>query len=64
MVVLGVIILSRALILAIIQRVLLIMNKSSNSNKHDVLVLILCITQVLVPALKTVLKSMVFQYEL
>ena len=38
------------------------MNNSSNSNKHDVLVLILGVIQVLVSILITVLKSMVFQY--
>ena len=41
MVVLGVIILLLALLLAMLLRVLLIMNESSNCNKHNVRVLIL-----------------------
>ena len=41
MVVLGVVILLSALVLAVILRALLITNMSNNSNKHDVLVLIL-----------------------
>ena len=40
------------------------MYESSSINQHDVLVLILSVILVLVSILTTVLKSMIFQYEL
>ena len=64
MVVVGVIILLLALLLPRLLRVLFIMNESSTGYKQNVRVLILRIILVLVSALITVLKSIIFQYEL